>query len=89
MPLPGLGVEGTNTVAPAMLCIAPSAPKVVAAAFSTALTGDEATATSAAEATTRTTGVRWSKAMSRAPGRLSQCRRRRRAEESFIGDTET
>jgi hypothetical protein len=85
--LAGLGWDGLSAVAPAMLCMAPSAPKVETAAFNTEVAGDARTV-SAAVATTRTAGVRWSKAMRSVPGRFNQCRRRREAGENFMGRNE-
>lgn len=85
--LAGLGWDGLSAVAPAILCMAPSAPKVETAAFNTEVAGDERTV-SAAVATTRTAGVRWSKAMRSVPGRFNQCSRRREAGDNFMGRNE-
>jgi hypothetical protein len=79
----GLGVLVTSVVAPASVCIAPSEAALTVAARISAATG-EPERRSAAAATTRTTGVRWSNESRRAAGKLNQARRRRRVEGIFM-----
>jgi hypothetical protein len=78
--------EGTSGVAPTTVLTAPSAATVATTDLSSAPMGD-AIAISSAIATVLSTGIRWSSAMSNAPGRLIQCKRRCRREEIFMGLT--